>query len=364
MIKKGILFVQRHPRRAGAQTSLYRLLKTSPTSSSVVLASEGWLSEALPDSLIYPWPSPRSLSARIGGTKRFAEKFSKELRARGLNPSIVIANDHHECIPTLAISRRLSIPSAAILRTPGMTQADFQKHRCMDIDHLFIVGNELASKVRKWGSQPHSLYQEGFLEDEFSDPSKLPSSLPDRLLVAGSEEPRKGFSDLILALKLLEETQPEICFKEITFTGNPPNMKLPDLNCQMKFVGRIDNFVDFAKNFSFAIHPSRHETFGLAPLELVIAGIPTLCSRTGIADEHLLPESWLIEPNNPKDIVSKIIQWHTSWKSLSEKRDKVIANIRTQFHIENSVRPFYEVISLLTSAPPPLPGRRTVEKEP
>ena len=313
-----ILFVQRRPKRAGAQTSLYRLVSSSPRSSQVLISSAGWLNEALENVTVKVWPSPRSLKGRLGGLASFTKSIAKEIGA----PKIVVANDHHECLPALALAKAFSVPCIAILRTPGMSENDFQKHRCGECAHLFIVGEELSGRVDNWSDTPHSLFIEGFLEEEFADIPPPPAEFPSEILIAGSEEARKGFADILTALEILEKSHPDFPLKKVVFTGRAPEGELPTLSCQLDFVGRVNDFIPFAQGFDFAVHPSRHETFGLAPLELIIAGIPTLCTQTGIADQDLLPSPWLTPPSSPEELARALLDWNQNWQDRRNELKK------------------------------------------
>lgn len=340
------LYVQRRPTRAGAQTSLSRLIASSPHQTLTLCAQNGWLTEALENTIVSEWPSPRSLPARLGGLKRFAAKLAKRLDTI----TVVVANDHHECPIALAIAKCLAIPCIAILRTPGMSRGDFEKYKCDDFDHLFVVGEELQSKIRQWSNTPISPFNEGFLESEFSQASFESPRFPDAILVAGSEEPRKGFSDFIDALTILQKTQPNIGIKKVCFTGKVPDGQLPDLDCELAFVGRVTDFIPFARQFDFAVHPSRHETFGLAPLELMIAGIPTLCTETGCANEDLLPKSWLIPPSSPEALAAALQDWQRNWSSNHSQLPEVSRRIHERFAISTTSRDFFATIEKLSSA--------------
>ena len=344
MKTRELLFIQRRPTRAGAQTSLFRLASVSKNKAVVLCAEEGWLTAALPHSLIQKWPSARSLAGRIGGLKFSARKVLNKTQ-----PALIIANDHQECPFALAIAREAQIPCLVILRTPGMSQRDFEKYQCADCDHLFVVGEELNIEVRQWSATETSLFQEGFLENEFASNPITSTAFPDEILVAGSSEPRKGFNDLIEALKIVESRLPEFPLKKVTLTGQALDTSIPDLRCDLDFVGRVDDFIDFARNFHFAVHPSRHETFGLAPLELIIAGIPTLCTETGCANAELLPDAWRTTPSSPEALANSLEDWVNNWETHQQNLGRVIETIHREFSIETTAAGFFGVVASLLS---------------
>lgn len=344
MSGKNIIFVQRRPTRAGAQTSLYRLVSTIQERAIVLTSSLGWLTSMLPHTHVAPSPSARSLAGRLGGLKHAARNIAKKIQA-----SIVVANDYHECPMALALAKEMNVPCLAILRASGMTRRDFEKYHCAKCDHLFIVGEELNTKALQWTSTPISLFQEGFLEGDFFPPREPAETFPEKILVAGTSNPLKGFHDLLAALEILEAQNPDFPIKEVVLTSTPLNASIPKLRAKLNFVGRIENFISFAQNFQFAIHPSQAETFGLAPLELIISGIPTLCTRTGALNEDLLPSSWLSPPASPKDLATVLENWIKHWSVHCQELPGVIQKIKTQYHIEETSKELFTTIRRLTS---------------
>lgn len=350
-----LLFVQRRATRAGAQTSLFRIVKNSSCRSLILCAERGWLVEALPGTIVSTWPSPRSWPARLGGLTRFARRTSPHLRGLGA----VVANDHQECPVALALAKRLALPCLAILRTPGMSHRDFSKYQCDRCDHLFAVGEELLEKVSHWATAPSSLFVEGFLKDEFLPVPAARPRFPSRILVAGSEEPRKGFQDFLTALELLRRNHPKFALEEVVFTGQPPAAAVPRLDCHLEFAGRISDFIPFARQFDFAVHPSRHETFGLAPLELIISGVPTLATATGCLDESLLPPSWLVPPASPPDLARALLDWQKHWPDRRARLPGTVDTIRERYDLETTLAPFFETLDRLTVQPRVTSTRKT-----
>ena len=341
-----ILFVQRRPTRAGAQTSLFRLVKSSTRKTIVVCAEEGWLEQQLPNTLVRSWPSPRSLYGRLGGLKAFSKKLKRELP----EISLVVANDHQESPVALELAKTLSVPCAAILRSSGMSQRDFEKYRTNECDHLFVVGDELAEKTKQWSKIPQSMFSEGFLEDEFLPVPTAPDHFPSEILVAGSEAPGKGFQDFLQALAILQAEQPDFPLKKVVFTGRPPECEIPKLPAELDFVGRVQDFTTFARKFDLAIHPSRHETFGLAPLELIIAGVPTLCTRTGITRDDLLPASWLTDPRSPEQLAGALLDWSQNWPERRKDLPEVITRIHSRFAVSKTSADLFKKADQLSAA--------------
>ena len=324
-----VLFVQERSRRAGAQVSLSRLVTQSSLRElrpHVLLGSTGWLSQYLDEASvpnsIAPWPSPRSLKARLGGIDRFARQTVNTLKAGGITPRAIIANDHQECLPALALARAAGgVPVIAILRTPGMTRRDFEKYQCAECDHLFARGHDLSERANQWSDAGISCMLGSVSEEDRLVAPEVSPSFPTRVLVVGSEEPRKGFQDFLEALRIAETTESGFPALEVVFTcekaGDPELLTRSGFRSRFEFAGRVEGFRDFAKDFQFAIHPSRAETFGMAPFELILAGVPTMLSCTGEASSLPVEEPWIFPPESPRTLAEHLIRL---WKNWSDTR--------------------------------------------
>ncbi len=357
-----VLFIQKRARRAGAQVSLSRIVNSSeitPLHPCVLLGEEGWLDGFLTEKSIphhiSPWPSPRSLGARIGGLKKFAENTLSQLHTDGIAPIAIVANDHQETLPALALAKAAGgVPVAVILRTPGMTENDFNKYRCGECDLIFARGEQLTHRASSWSGKEVACMSGSFSDEDFYPPLPKTTNFPPKILVAGSEEPRKGFSDFIEALKIVEASEPDFPAMECVLTGDQ-NEELTHLidhgfRSTFKFVGRVDKFPDFARQFQLAIHPSRSESFGMAPLELLLAGVPTMISLTGITSSLPLSSPWVFSPESPSQIASSLMTLWKNWESHRLDLSPTQQHIRDQYHISQTSKSLAQKITKLTSA--------------
>lgn len=352
--KRHTLFIQYRARRAGAQTSLHRLVSSPDMANlnpAVLLAESGWLEETLLDSSIptrcSKWPSPRSLQARLGGLRHFAKTTVQQLAAQGIHPSVIVANDHQECPISVAIGQLLKVPVVSLLRSAGMTERDFQKYKCSETSELFCVGADLLSKVQQWCDKPAKLYTEGFTTQElFSHPPNLPKKFPNKVLIVGTADPAKGFSDFFNALAQVESNNPDFPALECVFTSQQPDdpestqLLSRPTRSNFSFIGRVNGLREFAHDFDFAIHPSRQETFGMTPIELILAGVPTLSTETGILGSIDLPASWLTSPSSPHLLATKIELWHSQWEQQTSYLADIQENLRRRFDIRDTAAPF------------------------
>jgi hypothetical protein len=365
--KDSILFIQHRPRRAGAQVSLSRIVTSQDISQLnpyVLLGGKGWLKSFLDQheilNQVRPWPSPRSLSSRLGGLSRFANKIIQKLQADGIQPAAIVANDHQECLLALALSRALGkatgrVPVITILRSSGMSLADFKKYNCIQCDQLFARGEELTAQATQWGGRNVTCMLGSFSEDDLCPPLPAPSSFPTKILIAGSENPNKGFSDVLDALKIVELNEPEFPALELVFTGEQtePLVQLsnqPFRSC-FRFAGRIENFTDYARQFQLAIHPSRAESFGMAPLELILAGVPTMISTTGITTELPLTIPWTFPPKAPQDLARSITELWKNWAISPSNIHELQRYILDHYPISHTTSSLAKSIELLTKKP-------------
>lgn len=351
-LEKITLFIQKRPRRAGAQVSLSRIVTSDAIrdlNPFVLLGDDGWLDSFLSEQsiphIIRSWPSPRSFIGRLGGLDQFSKQLLKHLHAQGLTPRAIIANDHQESLLAQSLAKASGGPPVAvILRTPGMNQNDFKKYQCNRCDHIFARGEDLAARARQWSGRDVSCMLGSFTDSDFLPPHPTPAAFPTRILVAGSEEPRKGFADFLEALFLIEQSEPDFPALDCVFTGVEPTdeqctsiLKSP-FRSQFHFKGRIDQFIDFAQDFDFAIHPSRAESFGMAPLELILAGIPTLVSTTGIIEELNIPSAWKFQPKKPAELAEKLTNLWKNWSKIAPDTQLIQAHIHEHYHISQTAQ--------------------------
>jgi len=354
--KHCILFIQNRARRAGAQVSLSRIVTSDEIRSLhpyALLGNDGWLNtyldeQSIPHS-IQSWPSPRSLSSKLGKLSQFARRFIADLNHQNISPRAIIANDHQETLLALALARALAKTSgkpavATILRTPGMSRRDFEKYHCNHCNHIFARGEDLTARVKKWSGRDITCMLGSFTDADFHPPQAKPSEFPTQILIAGSEEPRKGFADFLEALFFIEQSEPDFQALECVFTGEKPTdaqsatiLQSP-FRSQFYFEGRVDQFVNFAKNFNLAIHPSRSESFGMAPLELILAGVPTLVSTTGIIEKLNISQAWQFQPQNPTELAAKITALWKNWSQTDPETQLIQAHIREHYHISQTAQ--------------------------
>ena len=344
---KNVLFIQKLPHKAGAQYCLARVLrklKERALEPILLVSEQGWLTRECEQIgikvLRTRFPSSRSLSGYLYKNRSFTKRVKKKLDQLGVSPPIVQGNDHPEALRTLELAEFLNAKSSLMLRTPTMNSRDYFKYGCDRSDLVIVVSDDMKQAVNSWdGSRKVLVVNDGLANEEFLPP-KTPASLtPSKILVLGNVSRRKGWQDVIEALWILRERNdlPPIT---LDFTGQKPTWLTTSHNFSrffLNFIGHHDNFRELTRKYELVINASRGETFGMAALEVIAAGIPLLSSRTGVIEKVVENESLLFEPENPQSLAHAFAKLVTNWKSVDFNLGRQQQNIRRQFHIDTTV---------------------------
>jgi glycosyltransferase involved in cell wall biosynthesis len=296
-----------------------------------------------------PFPRSRSLPGRLFGNGNFARRVVRKLEPLSMQPVIVQANDHQEGLLGLELGKQLEARTAIYLRSVAMTRDDYFKYRCDGYDFIAAVGDVLRARAQAWDPRREvALIQDGISADEFGPPKPKRGTPPRRVLAIGSPLELKGWADLTEALFLLEQagTLPGMQFD---FTGAAPapaenNLRLERLaKARCNFLGRVDAFRDLVLSYDLVINPSRMETFGMAAIEALAAGVPVLSSRTGIIEQVLDANEMLFPPQQPASLASALERLLTDWTNTDFGVASAQERIRQKFLVDHTA-------SLLNSA--------------
>lgn len=319
-----VVFVQNSTHLAGAQKSLSRLLSSAEMAARhpvLLSANEGWLTHFCDEGgvarLRADFVKPRSVWARwFGGAARFARSTASALqpfRQPG-HRWLVHANDHPDSLIALALARQLGAPSVLTLRTPSMSRRDFFKHGCHRHQAVIAVGSELAQAAQAWmAPRPVNLVYNGVTEAELQEPQDAAPGPRSRLLVLGSLSPRKGWQDLVEALLLLESRLPAGHLPQICFLGDclgrDPHEVLGTARLrrfELIFEGVTADYRSSLRQAACALHPSRSESFGMAALEAVAAGVVLLAAQTGEIAQWVRQPAFLHPPGDVSALADRL----------------------------------------------------------
>jgi glycosyltransferase involved in cell wall biosynthesis len=345
-----VIYLQNRTHRAGAQTCLARLLchgglrEWAPV---LLCGCPGWLADRVAAAGVrvvrQPFPASRSLPSRLFGNRLFARRVAAALAAQGIRPALIHANDHWEGLLGLAFARQCQVPAVIFLRSPGMTQADYAKYRCGDYDLVLTVGEELRQRAQAWEAHKTiHLVSDGIDRAEFAAPKPWPDAFPSRVLVIGSPLDWKGWADFTAALAILEKAA-EWPAWQCDFTGDQPdparnNLHLEALQrTQCRFLGRVEKFHDLVRGYDLVINPSRMESFGMASVETVAAGVPLLSSRVGVIEQVIRQPEFLFAPHQPASLVAALRTLRQKWPLVSFAAADARERIETCFLVDHAV---------------------------
>ncbi|MEN3943449.1 glycosyltransferase family 4 protein [Prosthecobacter sp. SYSU 5D2] len=359
------VFVQNSVHLAGAQKSLSRLLSAPGMQEHdpvLLTGKEGWLTQHCTAHNVrwvrLPFPASRSLAGRLWENWAFARRAAKALcpLLTPGRPVIVHTNDHPDSLLGLALARELKAIPVLTLRTPGMSQRDFEKYRCGDHKHIIAVGDDLFQKVHPWvsGQRPLTLVHNGVTAEEVLPPREGASVQPlERILVLGSIIPRKGWQDLVETLLLLESRLPQGPVPEIHFLGDLLGQEAAAVleagrlkRFRVSFLGVVENYRERLREYALAVHPSRSESFGMAALECVAAGVPLLAASSGVIPEFIPREAFLFPPQQPAVLADKLealLKMDGAQISAAFAFEEAQAVIRDRFATPGTVRKLHNI---------------------
>lgn len=123
------------------------------------------------------------------------------------------------------------------------------------------------------------------------------------LLYAGRLSPEKNIGLLVEMMKILAR-DPVNDFRLLIAGAGPEENRLKEQTAKyfpgkIKFLGHLEKetLADFYANVDVFVHPNPREPFGIAPLEAMASGAPTLAPNAGGILSYATEENaWLVEP--------------------------------------------------------------------
>jgi glycosyltransferase involved in cell wall biosynthesis len=127
--------------------------------------------------------------------------------------------------------------------------------------------------------------------DEFFTPGDVAEE--DFILFAGTLEPRKGIDDLIDVWHALPRPRPRL----VLCGGEGWGMRIDDEEGIVR-TGSVTRgeLRDLYRRAMVFVYPSRHEGFGIPPLEAMACGAPVIATRTGAIPDYAEGAALLVDP--------------------------------------------------------------------
>jgi len=351
---KTIVYLQPRTHRAGAQKSLLRLARMMGDYQIIlVCGTDGWLASEFRSLgavvLIERYPSYRSLVARLFNNKQFASRVAKRLQRMGVDKSAVVhANDVYVAPFASMLGRSLGARSVLTIRSAVFSMRDWGRYRCADVDRVYAVGKHHADEIlTALGDGAVDFVPNGIADDEFFD-IKVAVNVR-RLGVVGSFRPVKGWNDLIAALSLIDGAlKSEL---ELVFIGSNDGFESAEVVCakagvrQVVFTGEVDNFSGEVRKCDLIIHPSRAESFGMAALEVLSAGVPMISSKVGVVPKIIQESEDLFEPEDIDGLAGCLRSKLSSWNSRvgAEVASFLQAEVKQRYSIRNTAMMVSEI---------------------
>lgn len=145
---------------------------------------------------------------------------------------------------------------------------------------------------------------------------------PGLVVYVNTLNPKKGIEQLLDAMFLVFESHPQARLAVIghdtqrsvggsSYLGRLQERVPPGYRSRVDFMGRLDRrtgVVQYLRKAQVCCYPSHMETFGIAPVEAMSVGKPTIYSKTGPGPEIIEDgvSGLLCEPLDPQDIARKI----------------------------------------------------------
>lgn len=355
MSAPGIVFIQRRPNRGGAQVALARLVAAPEIAALkplVIVGGEGWLPTRLRSTgtavHVMPVPATRSIAARLFGNRRFVRHARSAIKGR---PLAIVANNHQEAALAAGLAQALGTRSAVILRDSHLTKEALERYQWDLPDHAFAVGYPLTELARACNaSVPVTPLFDAVESHDFAPPKAKPARFPDGVLVVGSDAPQKGWRDWIEAAARATDAEPALAQVRFDFTGSQP--KNIQVDSRHRFIGHREGFHELVRTYDLVVNPSRIESFGLAAVETLAAGVPLLTTPVGVLGRELPhPEPFTIPAADPHGMAERLGALFRGWREADPRLEDSQSQIRARFSPAAAAAPVLDCIERMQRRP-------------
>lgn len=149
---------------------------------------------------------------------------------------------------------------------------------------------------------------------EFKQVSNSPK-IKHSILYVGNELPHKNLSNLLIAVKIVKKTYPDIKLIKVGASGwkcaRDNLMKLAkelDILNNIIFKDKVENLTEEYNSAELFVMPSLYEGFGLPVLEAMACGCPVVSSNSSSLPEVGGNSVLYFNPESPEEIAEKIIR--------------------------------------------------------
>jgi glycosyltransferase involved in cell wall biosynthesis len=310
------------------------------------------------------WSAPPGLGARLARTPGYLRQFRRELlRTR---PNVIHANTLR-VLPEAAVARSLGIPVVLHvheLPTPSAKASLALNWAARAADVLVAVSHAVGERL-----DPHAGRTPVLVVPNGVKPLGVERSPESGLIgTVGTICDTKGTDVFLEAAAIARRRAPELRFEHVgqsdldhdrAFARRVESLAAaPELAGGLRMLGRQPAAAALARWETFVL-PSRQDSFPLASLEAMQAGLPVVASEVGGLPEQIdhLETGVLIPPERPDELADWIVRLHAD-PELRERLGKAAANrVNDRFTIDAQVRGLhraYLVALNMKYAPPPV----------
>ena len=190
--------------------------------------------------------------------------------------------------------------------------------------HLAAVSNFCAQRTLQLcglSDRPCTAIHNAVDTTLFAPDTSVPTE-PGLIVFVNSINPKKGIEQLVDAMNIVckshanarlvvigQDTQKKVNGK--TYVEQLQARVQPEYRDRVIFTGRLDRHtgvLPYLRKAAVCCYPSHMETFGIAPVEAMALGKPTIYSKSGPGPEVIEHgvSGLLCDPFDPKDIAAKI----------------------------------------------------------
>ena len=154
---------------------------------------------------------------------------------------------------------------------------------------IAAVSRAVADEAKRWFGVSCTIVPNGV--DDFFTPDG--GDEDDFILFAGTLEPRKGIDDLLDVWASLPAPRPRLVLAGDAGWG----VRVPDGVEITGYVAR-ERLRELYRRARLFVYPSRHEGFGIPPLEAMACGAAVVATRTGAIPEYAEGAALLVDPGD------------------------------------------------------------------
>jgi glycosyltransferase involved in cell wall biosynthesis len=201
----------------------------------------------------------------------------------------------------------------------------FHRFALRNVDAAIAVSPPVVEQLKRtFSAQKIHLIPNGISMDyaalsttDFRAEHGIPSDVP-LIVTLGELKPLKGQRDLVLAANEVVKTHPEAYFviagKDNTVDKRFRRelrrlVRVLGMEGQFLFLDWLDDIRPLLKAADLFVSPSHSESFGLAILEAMAAGVPVIATATGGAKELISEATALVPVKDPLKL-GEVINWY------------------------------------------------------